>query len=183
MVVAGSRFRVGLNLSWRNSASFPSSPDYFPSWIQDEIEGCLYQSGNFFEVHAERQGGFFNPYVVISGVTAIDFGQADDIGGNIAQTLSECAVSITLDARDNTVIDAVPASYVGAAGVQQVNATDQGGARIDRIGDEPGKCDAAWQKGVTDYLACQLGVTPQQGVLIGALGALLVVVLVSKLAR
>jgi hypothetical protein len=173
ILVAGSTVRVG----------FVISKGYDYTWIQDQalpaIEGCLYNTGQFEEISFDYTRGdlLSRDYFNIRAITVQDFGQAEDYGGLVAQTIQLCVPDLYagITRRDPVVIDHVPTDAEGQQGIQQPNAVDS--RATGRAPEPPGKCD---NLAFFDYLACQTGFTTdgiKLGIPVVAVGGLVLLVL------
>jgi len=175
----GSFIRVGFNVTTPYGA-----PEDDPATLELRIMSCLYSTGLFDYVDAAFTSGYLKDYVTITARTLIDFGQAEDAAGNITEVLKSCAPNITLLSRDPLVIDSIPEEQANVPGVQQPNHQQyQNQYRGDPNANKPKvdcwKTTTSW----SDYLACQLGVTPTSAATLGVIGALLAVVVISKASR
>lgn len=97
---AGSTFHVGFQLA------FSLSP-YFLNDLSEAVEGCLYQTGGFGSVSVQVTEGAFYVYVLVRGVTAVDFGQVEDVGALIAGVINQCGGK-QIGRRDPVEVDSSP---------------------------------------------------------------------------
>lgn len=170
MLPDGATFRIGMNIT----------PDRVPD-VPADVEGCLYNTGAFWEVSASipNADDWFSvhPYLVIQGRTATAFADSNDLKNLIVgQLQAGCALSvISVNAVDNLVIDSIPQEYVGQAGAQQPNYNDSNVTPQNNNSGNPNqsaKCD--WNKlSFGDYIACETGFTKTTGMI--AVVALLLV--------
>lgn len=171
-LITGSLIRVGFEYGIDRSAGDLSALSYF----QDALIGCLYDSGAFSDLNIQISTGWLHDYMTITGITAFDFAQREDIGGYIQDVIQGCLPFVSISRRDAVIVDAIPQTQIGQAGVEQPEAGLSTGA------PRSGQCD--WnQMKISDYFACQFGVTPTSAAVIGVGVGLLGVVLISKLAR
>jgi len=171
ILAAGSVARVGFQI--RTNAAMPEND---PTYLQNAVEGCLYQSGAFYTVTTQFAPGYLQDYLAIQGRTTFDFSQTEDFGGFVQQVIQSCLPNLTINRRDAVVVDSIPSDQAGAQGTQQPNWNDY------RETPKPKKdCSklTAWD----DWIACQLGVSTSQAVAVGVLGALLGVVLIGKVVK
>ena len=173
VLVAGSRVRVGFAVAAANpDSSF--YPDY--NVIFPDIEGCLYNTGQFefVELFLSEGGYFAKDYITVVAITALDFTQAEDFGGLVAQQIGDCAPSLIVIRRDPVKVDAVPDAAAGSSGVQQVNNQE------GQAPNAPGKCD---NLSFVDAIGCNLGLSAEDaeiGVAALGIGALVLLVVVLK---
>ncbi|MBO0801100.1 MAG: hypothetical protein J2P31_19965 [Blastocatellia bacterium] len=196
---AGSHFRQGYTLNPDIMAADSSSGQ---SFVTDEIEGCLYKTGAFWNVTATKISSFFSyyPYFLIEGDTAVDFTQASDLTGLITDNLKNCVTSVGFDAiktTDTLQIDAIPASLIGDPNTQQpttgpgsltaIQAAQSSGQQQQKAAgspNPPATCD--WNSmSFGQYLACELGFSdPIKSATAGALiGVGVIAVIAIVLAR
>lgn len=178
ILAGGSRVRVGFAIGQVGPAVNIES-------VKADLEGCLYQTGQFYEVTITYTPSTFgNDYLQVDALTADDFANVEDFGGLVAQQLQWCAPSLLVYRRDAVAIDARPLNRPDAAAPRDTHGQTicppgyvySGGyfnqcspAPGSTPAEKPGKCDGAWQKGITDYFACQFGVSKEQGLLVGIL--------------
>ena len=173
VLVAGSRVRVGFAVAAANpDSSF--YPDY--NVIFPDIEGCLYNTGqfDFVELFLSEGGYFAKDYITVVAITALDFTQAEDFGGLVAQQIGDCAPSLIVVRRDPVKVDAVPDAAAGSSGGQQVNNQE------GQTPNTPGKCD---NLSFVDAIGCNLGLSAEGagiGVAVLGIGVLVLLVVVLK---
>lgn len=166
MVPAGSQFRVGFRLGVSYALK---SPAEMKGWIQE----CLSNAGYFYGVDVAIAQGWTSHYYTITGRTSGDFGDKQDIGGAIAEALTYC-IGSGWDDRDPVCVDSIPQNYANVQGIVQPGAPDYRGAK-----DKSGKCD--WKNSsLGDALACELGISKNNALAVGAIGVFAVVLLVLK---
>lgn len=197
---AGSWITAGFKLS-------DSTPNYTAQDITDTVEGCLYSSGSFNTVIAYVKGqGFFDPsvYLTIDAEPYHDFAQPDDVSGFITQVLGYCFPQLIIEQREAVIVNSSPAGSVNNSGGRQSSGSpaltppgskcpagyyDNGWFSVNCVpvqtvntASPSSQCD--WSKMTFgDYAACQLGIKPSQAVIVGVIGALAGVILISKLAK
>jgi len=172
-IKTGSRVRVGFRYSC--ATCLPGSiPD--DAELINTIQGCLYATGAYSSVSVSISHGIvYQDYLTVSLTTAIDFGKAEDIGGQVQATLQQCYPDFSnlIDSRDAVLVDAVP---VGTP-IQTVDvpAGTPGGPPA------PDKC--ATKQGL-EYLSCKAGLDSSgAGFGLGTTGILLLLVAVVALAK
>jgi hypothetical protein len=189
ILAGGSRVRVGFAVAQVGNA-IPIET------IKADLEGCLYNTGQFYEVTINFTQSWGNDYIQVDALTADDFATVEDFGGLVAQQLQWCAPALTVYRRDAVAIDARPANRPDAAAPRDTHGqticppgyvytggffSDCSPASGTTPPKQPGKCDRAGEKGIIDYLACQSGVSKEQGLLVGILLLVAGVVVVKKI--
>lgn len=193
LLAAGSRVRVGFELSFFSI--------YDTQEVINNLEGCLGNTGQFSSLDITIvPSSFGRHYLLVNAETARDFTKTEDFGALVAQTLQLCVPEVSISRRDVVAVDYVPPTAPANA-QQQRDAHGQivcapglvwqqgwfGGSCVQPPGSsapqQPGQCDAEWQQGISNYLACELGVTPNQALMVAGLGAVLALVVVMKIAR
>lgn len=200
----GSRIRVGFNFgasywAWESDWEF----------LTLAVEGSLIEAGVAEDATVTLTDGWINDYMTISLITAEEFPTPESAGVAVQEVLEEWLPDLQLRKRDPVLIDAVPRSSANRPGTAQPEPEWTGQPRPAQPGQPKcpeGMYDAGWWSGcqpiqrqdgrdakpsncnwdsmeMGEYLACQLGVTKTSALTIGAAGALLVVVLISKLAK
>lgn len=176
-LAAGSFIRVGFNV--RTSYGTPEDD---PATLELKIMSCLYSTGLFDNVDAVFAGGYLKDYVTISARTLIDFSQAEDAAGNITEVIKNCAPRVTLVSRDPIVIDSIPEAQAEQPGVQQPNYRRYE-TQYRGTPDAPKKDCWNSTDSWSNYLACELGVTPTYAAVGGVVFGLLAVVVIGKAFR
>lgn len=197
LLPAQARFRLGLHLS---------ADDFFAQGeenVLNEIEGCLYGTGAFHEIRVSATGTF-DRYYLIEGKTAAAFAQERDLSALIVGTIQNCAVSVrTVNSVDSLMID-IPAEYPvgpppGTSPHPSSVPPPPPGSKCPQgyydagwlwtvckplppTGAQPEECDLNKQS-FSNYVACQLGVTPSTAAMVGVVGALVGVILIAKIAK
>lgn len=123
-LAAGSHFRQGFQLNPTYTCDTVYSITGATS-VKDQIEGCLYSTGNYTNITASCTAGFttIHPYLLIEGDTYSDFAQASDLTGNIIDTLKNCVTAVDFVNAINTVdtlqIDSIPQTVAQNPNYQQ----------------------------------------------------------------
>lgn len=172
ILAAGSVARVGFQI--RTNAAYPESD---PAFLQNAVEGCLYNSGAFYEVQTQFSSGWLNDYLAIQGRTTFEFSQTEDFGGYVQQVIQSCLPQLEIVKRDAVVVDSIPADQANAQGTQQPNWQDYRGT------PEKPKTDCSKVQAWDDWIACQLGISTSQAVAVGVIGTLLGVVIIGKVVK
>jgi len=165
-------------------------------WTQElegRIKNALWAHGGFSNVNAGQLGGWLNPYISIRVTTGVDFAHLSDVFDTI-----EGAIWQSGYAPESTdfVVEYSPAqpnqSGIATAGTGgTVNASNSsgggswwpfGGGGSGGSISSPSECDWA-SMSWGNYLACQLGIKPTEAVIVGAVGALVGVIAISKLVK
>lgn len=195
-VMTGSYVVAGSIIEWGGylRASDVGAIYPFTEYWKDVIEGCLYQTGGFSSVQASKVAGLVNDYIGIRVEVANDFSKLEDVFNLIVGQLSSCA-DIYLDSRAFWILS-VPANtpndnqyaQPGAGGSTNPGSQSSSSSSWWPFGsknltnDSPTKCN--WSKlSWTDYLACQLGLTPSSAGLVGVglgVGAVVLLLALSK---
>lgn len=115
VLCAGSEIRVGFQLAY-------SLTPYFLNDLSEAVEGCLYASGGFDSVIVQIQEGSFYVYVLVKGVTAVDFADKEDVGALVAGVINQCGGK-QIGRRDPVQVDNPP-SDGAARGCQGKAVTD-----------------------------------------------------------
>lgn len=189
-VLAGSRIAWGGHIVQQQDGAAVG-------WTQNleaSIKNALWAHGGFSEVNAGQIGGWLNPYISIRVTTRSDFAHLADVFATI-----EGAIWQSGYAPESTdfVVEYSPASPgqsgVATAGTGGTINTPSpvsgggswwpfGGGGSSNSNSSPSECDWA-NMSWGNYLACQLGIKPTEAVIVGAIGALAGVILISKLAK
>ncbi len=178
-LIAGSFIRVGFRLN----TAYGTPEDQDSGALMARVMSCLYADGKLDYVDAEFSSGWFTDYITVTGRTLIDFAQAEDVGGYIQQVIQRCLPYVTISGRDPVVVDSIPADQAQTPGVQQPTWQQyQPPGTGQYRGSAPSGCSFE-KMSLTDYLACQLGMTPTNAAVVGAAGALLVALVVMKAVR
>jgi len=173
-LAAGSMIRVGFNVR-----TAYGTPEDDPATLELKIMSCLYSTGLFDNVDAVFSSGYLKDYVTVSARTLIDFSQAEDAAGNITEVIKNCAPRVTLLNRDPVVIDSIPEEQANTPGIQQPNYRryeNQYRGTPNAPKKDCWNSTNSW----TDYLACEMGVTPSTAVVTGIVIALVGVVAFKK---
>lgn len=169
------------------------------SGVQDDIEGCLYNTGAFDSVSINLTETAATDYLLIQAQTATDFGAVEHAAQLIEGQVRQCLPSgMTITRVDALAIDYRPVNRTDAAaprgaygqtqcppGTQAAPAYLGLSTQCQPIGGapgaaaRPGKCNYA-QLSIGDYLACQMGVTPTMGLAIGVIGVLVAITVIKK---
>jgi hypothetical protein len=170
LLPAGSQVKTGfqVSLDWSMFGSQASAAD-----ISNVIEGCVYTTGGFDAVSVDVQGSYFSnsAYITVAVQTVNDHADIEDVGNWIQGQIQTCLPDIQIVRRDATV---------GIGQTDSVgNPLPQGNQRKD---DTPAKCD--WSKlKWSDWLACEMGITPSSAALVGAVAGIGGVFLILTLAK
>lgn len=107
-LAAGSQFKVGLK-----TVPTVSAFSFDPALVAAELEGCLYNTGAFDSLSFDYQTSYFvDDYLIVSGVTAIEFANVEDVGDLIAGQFQQCVNSAAFKSRDRISYTA-PQSAIG----------------------------------------------------------------------
>ena len=178
-LATGSFIRVG----FRINTAYGTRESEDPNALALAAMSCLYRDGRLDYVNADVSTGWFTDYLTITARTLIDFGDAEDVGGYIQQVIQRCIPYATINSRDAVVIDSIPDTVAQLPSVAQPNWQQYQPPNAGQYrGTTPANC--SWgQQSFTDYLACQLGLTPTNAAIVGAGGALLLALVVMKAVR
>lgn len=114
MLAAGSQFKVGLK-----TVPTVSAFSFDPQLVAAQLEGCLFNTGAFESLSFDYQTSYFvDDYLLVSGVTAVDFGNVEDLGDLIQGQFQECISSAAFRSRDR-VSYTIPESAKGNAAYGQ----------------------------------------------------------------
>lgn len=194
---AGSAVKVGFELQKPGVLRTSGDPlDWGPA-----IEGCVYRSGAFTDVRVAYDArGWFHDYVTVVMETYEDLGNIEDAGDYAETAIRDCFPDLVITRRDATV-------GVGATD-SQGNALPQGGTPGSPTTPGSQGCpqgtapvwhwwglkttcdpiqapanDECEHKSGMDWMACELGIGPSSGAVVGVVVALVAVIAISKIAK
>jgi len=163
-------------------------------WSQDlegRIKNALWNHGGFSNVNAGQIGGWLNPYISIRVTTRSDFAHLSDVFDTIQGAIWQSGYA---PQSTDFVVEYSPAqsnqpgiATAGTGGTVNTPSPSSGGSWWPFGGSSnqqsaPSECDWA-SMSWGNYLACQLGIKPTEAVIVGAIGALAGVILISKIAK
>lgn len=199
---SGSRIRVGFAFNY----SMAYDPDEIEPTLTSYIQNALYTflaDGVTFkdvDVQVSPPGWFSDGYITVSATTNTELPSADSFGDMVDYGLKQYLPRITINRRDETLIDYVAPGNVGKPGAQQPgppkvcswdtmdfrdyidcqlglgkfgqpSGPATPGAGSNKLPAAPGQCQWSTMS-TTDWLACQLGVTPTSALVVGGIGML-----------
>ena len=198
---------AGSVVEWRGNVFAGGATSGTPTYLDyagDLIEGCLYDSGGFDFLELSETT-FAPKEITIRATCASDFAHLSDVFGLIVGQLYNCAGLGTITLSQSIVSS--PSGNQGGAqpgpvGAPVVAPASNGKCPAGYYDDsyfwQPVHCvlpsavnspDATlaqcdWNKlSLGDYVACQLGIKPQQALIAGAVVALVGVIAISKIAK
>lgn len=171
LLPAGSQVKTGfiIELDWSIFGSAGSATD-----LQNAIEGCVYSSGGFNAVSVAVNGSYLSnsAYVTVAVETYYDHANLEDVGDWLRGIIQGCLPGVQVTFQDRTV--GVTTTDAAGNPLPQGNAPNQPG--------QPSQCDWSKMKW-SDYLACQLGITPSSAALVGLGIGAVGVIAIASLAR
>lgn len=152
-----------------------SITDYLnPDADAARIQAAINSSGYAQAQTIEKVAGVINPFFVIEGVSGREYGSASHLKKAIADVIAAQGYEITPGS-----INFYATTYDTNTGQQQstqdVGSNNQGSSA-------GGSCSFNSMK-LTDYLACQLGVTPTTAATVGVIGGLAAALLLFRAVK
>jgi len=163
-------------------------------WTQDlegRIKNALWAHGGFSNVNAGQIGGWLNPYISIRVTTRSDFAHLADVFDTIQGAIWQAGYA---PQSTDFVVEYSPAqpnqtgiATAGTGGTVNAPTSNNGGSWWPFGGSnnqQPASAECDWASmSWGNYLACQLGIKPTEAVIVGAVGALVGVIAISKLVK
>ncbi len=206
---SGSRVRVGFAFNY-NMAYPPSEIETtLVSYIQNAMYSYLADGVTFkdVDIQVSAPGWLSDGYITFSATTNTELPTADVFGDMAEYGLKQYLPRIVINRRDETLIDYVSPGNVGKPGAQQpgppkvcswatMDLRDYVDCQLglgkfgqpsgtttpgtgNKLPAAPGQCQ--WSSmSTTDWLACQLGVTPTSALVVGGVGALILIAVLSR---
>ncbi|OQB32224.1 MAG: hypothetical protein BWY07_01983 [Candidatus Hydrogenedentes bacterium ADurb.Bin170] len=154
-----------------------SITDYLnPDVDAARIQAAINQSGYAQAQTVEKVSGVINPFFVIEGVSGREYGSASHLKKAIADVIAAQGYEITPGS-----INFYATTYNATTGQQQ-STQDVGSNNQGSSSSAGGSCNFNSMK-LTDYLACQLGVTPTTAATVGIIGGLAAALLLFRAVK
>lgn len=142
--------------------------------VIDNIREAINQSGYAYANEVRHAAGTINPFIIIEGGSGREYGSADHLKKAITDTIQGLGYRVNTGS-----INFYASTYNAQTGAP--TQTESVGPNNQSSGKQ-GNCN--WNNStLTNYIACQLGVTPSNALVIGAMGGLVGVILLSKALR
>lgn len=168
----GSSFQFGYNPGVI-SGTF-GNKIYDPS----EIAGVLEDAALSYDTRSYVDSGWLNPYIVVTGYAVTTWSSGSDFGQEIYNAIAGAGYPIdygSIQFRFEPLSgQPAPPPMVGTP----YPNTGSNATNPNAPAPPPGQCDFS-KMSLTNYLACQLGVTPSSAATIGVVGTLGVVLLIA----
>lgn len=142
--------------------------------VIDNIREAVNKSGYAYANDVRHASGYLNPFIIIEGGSGREYGSADHLKKAITDTIQGLGYRVNTGS-----INFYASTYNPQTG--EPTQTESVGPNNKSSSRKP---DCKWDElELTDYVACQLGITTSSAMVVGAVGGLLAVVLLSKAVR